>query len=462
MRKVFVILLVIFILIPVFPQNKSYAAAHVVGANAIRAVVPLMERQGIKFATEKAKERARKKWVADLQREYELQSIPGKGKMSAKEFREQLNQTPVPLEGKPGWGKITLDTVGALTGFTFGYEIGTAIRDAYTTSTEEAYWEHFDSIPEDKKLYSLAGFSFETKPSDREGLSEVWYTHDAGGCCGLTEINTWALTGYSDPMFNFDGQIFFSDLNMQHGTLYADVNVYRFRGTNYQSYPHKAWSVDRFGIELHNYDAEGGSVGYVPQQEEVPDINMPEVFQPLQDGEALQETALPETVEIPVPLDDSVPIGDGDIFPINPERPYLTPDGSPTSNPDGSPDGGVVPGSEPGSEPGSDGSPDLSIPSTPAGLDVTPLKTTGENFTTKFPFSIPWDVKRQFSIFNVEPEAPVWKVDRVLFSMSGKDIRIKFDLDLSQFDMIAKISRWGVLIAFNIGLILSARRFLFA
>lgn len=93
------------------------------------------------------------------------------------------------------------------------------------------------------------------------------------------------------------------------------------------------------------------------------------------------------------------------------------------------------------------------------GINFQPLLLAGGTFTEKFPFSIPWDVGRQLSVFNVEPQSPVFKVDKSI-DVFGYDMKMKFDIDFSAFDGLAVIARWFLLIAFDIGMILGIRRLL--
>lgn len=104
------------------------------------------------------------------------------------------------------------------------------------------------------------------------------------------------------------------------------------------------------------------------------------------------------------------------------------------------------------------GNPPYTVPEGKASLRLTPLLMSGELFKEKFPFSIPWDLQKQLGIFAAEPKTPVFSVDSHLFTIAGNEIRMDFDIDLSQFDVIASMSRWALLIAFDIGLILAIRK----
>lgn len=80
-------------------------------------------------------------------------------------------------------------------------------------------------------------------------------------------------------------------------------------------------------------------------------------------------------------------------------------------------------------------------------IDWDPLKGIGLH--KKFPFCIPWDIYDSFRAFNVEGEAPCWKVEFLHDT--------EFTIDFSIFEPWAVIVRWGILILFNLGLILVTR-----
>lgn len=75
--------------------------------------------------------------------------------------------------------------------------------------------------------------------------------------------------------------------------------------------------------------------------------------------------------------------------------------------------------------------------------------------TRKFPFSIPWDLKNAVTTLVAEPKCPKWEInwDSAYFVGGGKTV-----IDFEKFETWAKIVRWGVLIVFNIGLIIATRK----
>lgn len=98
------------------------------------------------------------------------------------------------------------------------------------------------------------------------------------------------------------------------------------------------------------------------------------------------------------------------------------------------------------------------------GLNFKPLQLTGDLVTTKFPFSLPWDLKRVFDSIYTEPEPPKVNIDlRNTSSSVLNQIGINFTLDVRDFpcnDEIIKILRLMILISCVIGILLKTRALL--
>lgn len=106
-----------------------------------------------------------------------------------------------------------------------------------------------------------------------------------------------------------------------------------------------------------------------------------------------------------------------------------------------------------------EGTIDLNPPT--GNINWGPLRKVGNLFTTKFPFSIPWDLAKQLSIFNVSPEAPKFVIDSPNFFKWGSfHYSINFTVDLGLFDPVAIALRWIGTIAFDVGCILGLRKFM--
>lgn len=87
--------------------------------------------------------------------------------------------------------------------------------------------------------------------------------------------------------------------------------------------------------------------------------------------------------------------------------------------------------------------------------DKTKWKVPADIIKNKFPFSIPWDLKNAVTSLLVTPQAPNWTINfpSNVFVGGGQIV-----IDFQQFEPWAKIIRWGVLITFNIFLILATRK----
>lgn len=98
---------------------------------------------------------------------------------------------------------------------------------------------------------------------------------------------------------------------------------------------------------------------------------------------------------------------------------------------------------------------------TPKKITFAPLVVAGLALSGKFPFSIPWDVFGLFSVFDVEPDTPKFEINSGDgINLGGKNILVnyKFDIDFGIFDTLAKISRWALVLIFDIALIMGLRR----
>lgn len=88
-----------------------------------------------------------------------------------------------------------------------------------------------------------------------------------------------------------------------------------------------------------------------------------------------------------------------------------------------------------------------------------PLKLAGGALTKKFPFSIPWDIAAQFAIFDVSPKTPVIAIDQRI-PVFSTEMRLRFTIDFSLFNPVVPLVNWFLIIAGDLGMILSLRKFL--
>lgn len=86
-------------------------------------------------------------------------------------------------------------------------------------------------------------------------------------------------------------------------------------------------------------------------------------------------------------------------------------------------------------------------------LDLSKM-TLGQNLMMRFPFCIPFDLAHAFEMFRgAGTTPPIWHVK---FDVCGREYG--FDIDMTMYEPWAIIVRWGILVAFNIGLILVTRK----
>lgn len=91
-------------------------------------------------------------------------------------------------------------------------------------------------------------------------------------------------------------------------------------------------------------------------------------------------------------------------------------------------------------------------------LDLSQL---GALLTTRFPFSIPWDLKRIFDLFVVDPEAPHWELN--LFadsSLTDAGIDGSVSVDLGNFPIIGTVTRWFCIIEFCLFLAAETKKYI--
>lgn len=81
----------------------------------------------------------------------------------------------------------------------------------------------------------------------------------------------------------------------------------------------------------------------------------------------------------------------------------------------------------------------------------------GALITTRFPFSIPWDLVRIFQLFVADPQPPSWTFD-ILPADNFANIDTEITLDLSQYPIIGTISRWFCVIDLCLGLVFASKK----
>lgn len=146
-------------------------------------------------------------------------------------------------------------------------------------------------------------------------------------------------------------------------------------------------------------------------------------------------------------LDDQVVSSQDLSLPISLDIDYVTPSISDVILVDGS-----IPSDTPSDTP-VDTPFDFTVPSElPISLDFSPLII---DLKTKFPFCIPFDLAKSIESLSVVPVAPKWEVQ---FSSIYFKSQSTLVLDFNQFESLAKIVRWGILISFSFGLMILTKK----
>lgn len=100
-------------------------------------------------------------------------------------------------------------------------------------------------------------------------------------------------------------------------------------------------------------------------------------------------------------------------------------------------------------------------PEEPPELDGLGLPALGAALTTRFPFSIPWDVARGIKMLAAPAEAPYWEVDflePISYRVGGWQGSTTIVLDFSDYEIIGQVTRWMSTIGFCLMLAASTKR----
>lgn len=100
-------------------------------------------------------------------------------------------------------------------------------------------------------------------------------------------------------------------------------------------------------------------------------------------------------------------------------------------------------------------------PEVPPELDGLDLPALGAALTSRFPFSIPWDVARGIGLLAAPAEAPYWEVDflaPISYRVGGWEGSTTVVLDFSEFEIIGRLCRWTSTIGFCLMLAAGTKR----
>lgn len=133
-------------------------------------------------------------------------------------------------------------------------------------------------------------------------------------------------------------------------------------------------------------------------------------------------------------------------------NPVPVPDPNPVPQPEPYPDPWPEPGPEPFPEPVPN-PPNPWEPSEPGQINWEKLKGIPAIISTKFPFSLPWDVYHVLSLLNYQPRAPVISINEDFMGLP-----FQFEFDFSFLDPYIVWFRWFIVVGYVMFLIMSVRK----
>ena len=404
MKKKILIYFFIFTLIFPFSFIKPQSASanpgfRVVGSLAEKAFISISEKAGAKYATEKASEKAMKRWNMELYEDLAKQTNLNNVNETIK--RAEIIPFPETDSRYGKFGKIMVGGALFLTGADIAIDVYESIKNAEDEQTMLELMENFE-MPENE-YKSIRGFR--VVPDSQPTTSTFKLVNDF-------EDLTYTLSGYGTSYFSFPTSISYKKYSNSVSVYVKTINSLT-QNTNKHtvSVPMSIWNI------LGDYEAP-------PIVEEVPfgwssPLEVPDFVReyreadPLRKEEIIKEVehAFPEGVPIVVPIKETAP---GEPLEIDDkeyeEVPYQWNDPLPDTLPDSPTEPGTDPGTETPTEPGTDpgtetptdpgtGEPPTDPPPGDGGNPVKKinwpkLKAIPMAFTTAFPFSLPWDIAK--------------------------------------------------------------------
>lgn len=461
----FISIIFLFTVLP-YPSYANPTVKILKTDPAKKIMIGIMQKSGVKMATKENYEKAVEKFNRDL---WENAGYWEDKKHLVDEINNAKVEPYPDNHSKKGFGKVVLSAAAFLTGVDVVFDLYNAFKEAYELHKAIELLQ----TPIPNNVYkSIKGFHIEPDPLAEGSI----YTHD------------WYVVGNGSTYKRYSN----------YALVYKYPNGLSFRvgrsgGVDYvylQSWliPKDQTDLKELGsvimIPLSEWDSYGEDIAI---KEEVPASNVGEISSPdwlqsyvLNPSEQAKEqiiNSFPNGIEIDVPLapledapdpetqpwtdplPQTLPNPSPDPQPEPNPEPSPTPNPSPDPSPDPEPSPEPTPNPDPSPNPNPDPSPE---PEPDTGINWEPLITAGGTITTKFPFSIPWDVFRLVSMLDVEPICPRFELNASKHSFNLGSIEIPFDfgfdIDFCIFEPIAEIFRWGLLIVFDICIVLALRR----
>lgn len=407
----------------VYPHQKAEAFVQYALKQAVKPlVVATAQRMGAKFSSKAAAEKAAEKWANRYAEQYAAEMEATNTKFWADYSAGAARSLPSNVPQKSGWGTTALNVAMFVTGLDLFKEAYDAFQGGQAVTREVYAPVDAEDIAVGMKGANVYFTSIEQY--------QVTYVVEWNG---QSETKSFQKVAGIKPGV----RLWVTDV-VQKG---SDVEV-KLKCTYF--------TLDDKFIESYPYAYFPGTLSSVTNTDTIT------VSAPITGVEFTPTTVTSgyaNPIPVQIPAESADPIGD---LVANPDmNPVVDPAAEPV------PDPGTDPVPNPGTDPTTDPVTDpWTSPKAPetATIDWTPLLNDAD-LTKKFPFSIPWDLKAQLSVFNVSPVAPKFNVDVPKFITIGSlVIPLKFSVDLAQFDRIATLARWFLTIAVDVGFVLGMRR----
>lgn len=448
----------------IFIAPKETHAIGVVGSNAVKSVViGSMERAGVQFTSKAAKDKAFDAWNMKAYEKWKADEAAGRNQdlwdaWKAFESNPQKYGKIEPIPDKPGYGKMIIESSIFGMAALIGWEIGGAIYDAATANPPQ----DLTYITDQYELMAQYGFS-----TDQFGI-RIYKGNEIPGSDWLQYTYNLEYAGLKDTLNS--GTVITSRITKRevigNNVAYTISYVQDFH-KRVSGYSHSGTGSKKIYIplnkdvmpEVFEYKAKP-LPEHIPTRSPVPELQP--LYAPNPDLAVIPEVLPPAVpVEVIVPLyPESDPFWDDTINePYAPPEPGKEPGKEPGTNP------GTTPGATPGQDPNKKPLPGT-VPEPGAIKDPfeKPKEIKEENlscervqrpdfeplgnaFTTSFPFSLPWDLKRYLdaSFSGIGSEKP--KFDLPFF---GDDVEITIPDELDKY---IKFFKGFLLIVFDLSII---------
>jgi hypothetical protein len=469
MKKSVLIFFACILLFYSFPV-RSYAlgldtALRVVGGTALDSALKGMAyRAGVSFETLTAEQKLRKRFNLDLweaigapngPQQYEYQNRRMADPERARRLLEEMNQKPTPIQGKPGWGKIALSSAS----FLLGVDLVLGAVDAFNSGRDSVRGLSYDSIApyesvllDDVVCVENMGDDLVYRTWFPSGLSKVdyaWqrerggYVHYLGNNGDPSNMYLYFQLRLWDPTFglrDFSNEFFLGDVRKYISSDLSGsiVSMPATEPALNASLSHRLGWHPTPSVLPEKYPQEVSWPKVIEIAVPLPGTN-PTPAEWKEMNPAVHPSPNVRPAPIPVSVPEPVPEPEPAPEPIPIPEPVPSPVPFPTPVP--------VPDPVPG-DPAGDGSPDP----TDWGKKFKTL------FTTKFPFSLPWDAYFLLGVLAAEPRAPKISVDEV-YKVGNFSLPFRFGYDFSNLDSYMSFFRGMILVGFGFALIFATSRF---